>query len=92
MGDEGFPIQTLHNCTQTAQSNGGTQPPAGGLAALAALDTPAAPHTAHRAPTDGNGNRRSDKRHCMAHAPPPLARAPHKQEQVSTPDMACLCT
>ena len=24
-------------------------------------------------------------RHCTAHAPPPHARAPHKQEQVSTP-------
>ena len=41
--------------------------------------THTAPHTARHAPSE------PPVRHYMAHAPPPLARAPHKQEQVSSP-------
>ena len=41
--------------------------------------THAAPHTVRYPPTA------PPSQHCIAHAPPPHARAPHKQEQVSTP-------
>ena len=40
--------------------------------------THAAPHTVRYPPTA------PPSQHCIAHAPPPHARAPHKQEQVST--------
>ena len=53
------------------------RPPA--AAPPSSRSTHAAPHTT-RYPCTA-----PPYRHCTAHAPPPHARAPHKQEQVSTP-------
>ena len=47
---------------------------------------PTSSRTAHAAPhTTRYPCTAPPYRHCTAHAPPPHARAPHKQEQVSTP-------
>ena len=46
---------------------------------------PTSSRTAHAAPhTTRYPSTAPPYRHCTAHAPPPHARAPHKQEQVST--------
>ena len=47
---------------------------------------PTSSRAAHAAPhTTRYPSTAPPYRHCTAHAPPPHARAPHKQEQVSTP-------